>query len=236
MVSELKLKEEQVQQARKALAMSQAQVATARALVTETKAGLSRAEANHNYWKSQSTRFTGLVRDNVLDRQTQEEALNQFRSAAAAVAEAEAKIESARAGQQEKEMPGTRRRWTSARPTRIGSQADLVGYARLTAPYDGVVTQKNVDTRKFVQPATGPQADVLYVVERTDVVRIFVQVPETDADWVSVARPATIRVQALQNQEFKGKVTRTASSLNQVSRPSSRRSICRTRKCRRRSG
>ena len=39
----------------------------------------------------------------------------------------------------------------------------------------------NVNTRQFVQPATGGQADVLYVVERTDKVRVFVSVPETDA-------------------------------------------------------
>ena len=62
------------------------------------------------------------------------------------------------------------------------------------------------------------QGDVLYVVERTDIVRIFVPVPETDADWVRIGTPATVRVRALQGQEFKGKVTRTAWSLNQVSR------------------
>jgi multidrug efflux pump subunit AcrA (membrane-fusion protein) len=81
-----------------------------------------------------------------------------------------------------------------------------------------VVTQKNIDTRKFVQPATGTQADVLYVIERTDIVRIFVSVPETDADWVREGAPATVRVQALQGQEFKGKVTRTAWSVNRTTR------------------
>ena len=43
-------------------------------------------------------------------------------------------------------------------------------------------------------------------------------VPETDADWVRIGMPVTVRVQALQGQEFRAKVTRTASSLNQVSR------------------
>jgi multidrug efflux pump subunit AcrA (membrane-fusion protein) len=219
MVSELKLKAELVHQAQKALAMSKAQVVTAAAQVQEAEAGLSRADANSNYWKSQSARFASLVNDSVLDKQTQEETFNQFRSAAAALTEAKAKIESAKALLQEKERnqekaevdvlvaDADRRR-----------QADLVGYAALTAPYDGVVTQRNINSKQFVQPATATQGDVLYIVERTETVRIFVSVPETDADWVHIGTPATVRVQALQGQEIKGKVTRTAWSLNQVSR------------------
>jgi HlyD family secretion protein len=221
MVSELKLKEEKVEQARKALAMAQAQVATAKAHVQEVVAGLSRAEENRNYWKSQSARFANLVKDSVIDRQSQEEAFNQYRSASAALEEAKAKIESAKAAQQEKESARDKaevdiRAADAARQ----QQADLVGYATLKAPYDGVVTQRNnnLSTGQFVHPATGAQADVLYVVERTDTVRIYVSVPETDADWVHVGTAATIRVQALQGQEFKGEVTRTAWSLNNVTR------------------
>ena len=199
--------------------MTKAQVATAKAQVQEAEAGLSRAEANNNYWKSQRRRFTSLVKESVLDKQTQEETLNQFRSAAAALAEAKAKIESAKAVQQEKERTRDKAEVDiRAAEADRRRQADLVAYATLTAPYDGVVTQRNINTKQFVQPATSTQGDVLYVVERTDIVRIFVSVPETDADWVRIGTPATVRVQALQGQEFKGKVTRTAWSLNQVSR------------------
>jgi len=219
MVSELKLKEEQVQQAQKALAMTTAKVATAKSQVKEAEAAHSRAKYTHDYWQGQSARFTGLVQDRVLDKSTQEETLNQFRSAASALVEAKAKIESAKAVEHEKAVTRDKaevdvRAAEAARRT----QADLVSYATLTAPYDGIVSQKNVNTQQFVQPATGGKGDVLYVVEKTDIVRIFVPVPETDADWVRIGTPATVRVQALQGQEFKGKVTRTAWSLNQVSR------------------
>jgi multidrug resistance efflux pump len=219
MVAELKLKEEMVQQATKSLAMAKAQVATAKAHVQEAEAAVSRAEATHSYWKSQSARFASLVQDSVLDKQTQEETLNQFRSAAAALAEAEAKVQSAKALQQEKESAQDKAmvdiRAAEADRRR---QADLVSYATLTAPYDGVVTQRNINTKQFVQPATGNPGDVLYIVERTDVVRIFVSVPETDADWVHIGTPARVRIQALQGQEFKGTVTRTAWSLNRTTR------------------
>jgi HlyD family secretion protein len=219
MLSDLKLKEEQVQQAQKILELTEAQVVTAKSQVQEAEAAHSRAEYTHDYWKGQSMRFNSLVKDNVLDKQTQEDTLNQFRSAASALSEAKAKIASAKALEQEKQVTRAKaeidiRAADAARRV----QADLVGYATLKAPYDGVVSQKNVNVQQFVQPATGAKGDVLYVVERTDIVRIFVSVPETDADWVRIGMPATVRVQALLGQEVKGKVTRTAWSLNQVSR------------------
>ena len=44
--------------------------------------------------------------------------------------------------------------------------------------------------------------------------RVFVEVPETDAAWVKKGAKAVIRVQALQGQEFHGEVTRTSYSLD----------------------
>src|SRR5262249_46996613 len=108
------------------------------------------------------------------------------------------------------------------------TQADLVGYASLRAPFAGLVTQKNVSTKQFVQPSPQIGAEVrgskienasaLYVVKKTDVVRICTAVPETDADWVRIGMTATIRVRGLPGQEFKRPVTRTASSLHPLSR------------------
>lgn len=219
LVSQLNLKVEQVHQAEKSLAMAKAQVATAAAQVHEAQAALTRAEANNSYWKSQSARFTSLVKESVLDKQTQEETLNQFRSAAAALTEAQAKVQSTQAMEKEKESARDKAEVDiRAADADRRRQADLLGYATLTAPYDGVVTQRTINTKQFVQPGTGSLGDVLYIVERTDIVRIFMSVPETDASWVRVGAPAIVRVQALQGQEFQGAVARTASSLNQLTR------------------
>jgi multidrug efflux pump subunit AcrA (membrane-fusion protein) len=220
LVAELQQKDEQVRQAEKMLAMAGAQVVTAKAQVEERKAGLARAEADRNYWRSQSERMTRLTQGSqVVDRQTAEEAANQLRSASAALKEAEAKVTSARANQAEKEAAKDKAeadvRAAEADRRRV---AALVGYTQLTAPYDGVVTQRTVNTGQFVQPATGVKGDVLFRVERTDVVRVFVAVPEAEAAWVGVGAPARVRVQALLGQEFGGRVTRTAWSLNNTTR------------------
>src|SRR5262249_9003230 len=56
----------------------------------------------------------------------------------------------------------------------------------------------------------------LHVVERRDLLRVLVEVPEMDAAWVAKDAPARIRVQALQWQEFGGTVVRTSYSVDRT--------------------
>jgi HlyD family secretion protein len=81
-----------------------------------------------------------------------------------------------------------------------------------------VVTRRNINTDDFVQPPTAGKGEPLYVVERRDVMRVFVPVPETDAPWVGKGAQARVRVQALVGQEFNGKVARTSYSLDRTVR------------------
>jgi hypothetical protein len=103
-----------------------------------------------------------------------------------------------------------------------------VGYLTLPAPFDGVIVARNANTFDFVLPTTGdptalPRAPYLspsgaaapiYVVDRTDVVRIFVDIPERDADFVKVGTKATVVVRAYRDEPIPATVTRTAWALN----------------------
>jgi multidrug efflux pump subunit AcrA (membrane-fusion protein) len=98
--------------------------------------------------------------------------------------------------------------------------AAMLAYAQITAPYDGVVTKRLVDIGHLLQP-TGAQADngrPLFAVVRTDPVRIFVDVPEADAALVRPGTPARVLVQALQEREFEGRVTRSSWVLDTQTR------------------
>ncbi len=219
MVSELNLKKEQVEQAKKGLAVAEAQVVTARALIKEAEASLGRAQAANDFWKGQNERFGQLVDKSVLDKQTHEETTKQFRAATASLAEAEAKILTARAMLQEREATRQKaevdiRAATAARER----QDDLVRYATFVSPYDGVVTRRNINTFDFVQPPTAGKGEPLYVIERRDTMRIIVDVPETDAVWVAKGTKATVRVLALQGREFPGVVARTSYALDRATR------------------
>ena len=107
-----------------------------------------------------------------------------------------------------------------------------VGYLTLSAPFDGVIVSRNANTFDFVLPARGdPSADSrapydspsgsaapIYVVDRTDIVRIFVDIPEKDADYVHIGSKATILVKAFRDDPIPGSVTRTSWALNVKSR------------------
>src|SRR5262249_4125271 len=95
----------------------------------------------------------------------------------------------------------------------------LLNYAKITAPYAGVVIKRNVNTRDFFQPAAGgSKGEPLFVVARMDPVRIFVDVPETDAVWVTKGDRARVRVRGLPGEEFEGQVTRSTWAVDPKAR------------------
>jgi multidrug efflux pump subunit AcrA (membrane-fusion protein) len=91
-------------------------------------------------------------------------------------------------------------------------------YARITAPYDGIVTRRNVHTGHFVQPSnsgtTSKAAEPLFVVMRTDLMRLVVQVPENDAPLVKIGAKTSVRLQANPGEEIVDKVERTSWSVD----------------------
>ena len=193
LVEEVKQKTEQVHLAEKILAVAQARIVTAKAQVREAEAALARFEASHNYWKGQSERFTRIGKNSqVMDKQSVEEALNQYRSAAAGVKEAEAKIASAQANQLE--MESTRDKAKADIDVARADQrrmAALLSYAEIRAPFDGIVSHRHVHTGHFLHPSvagnTG-KAETLFVVVRMDRVRVFLEVPEADSVLVHDGR------------------------------------------------
>ena len=101
-----------------------------------------------------------------------------------------------------------------------GRAAAILGYARIEAPYDGVLTRRGVDTGSFVQPPAGNPAVAppLFEIARTDRVRIFVDVPEADAPLVKDGGPARVLVQALGQRELPGRVARSSWLLDDRTR------------------
>ena len=68
--------------------------------------------------------------------------------------------------------------------------AALLGYTKIKAPFDGVITRRNVDAGWLVQvPAGSAPAAPLFVETRMDTVRVFMDVPEADAAQVADGMP-----------------------------------------------
>jgi RND family efflux transporter MFP subunit len=218
--------EAEIQQAVAAVKVAQATAASAQAQVTEAQAVIERSQADYERWKSELARMTELAEKGAVTRKLVDETESNFRSADSTRNETAAKIKSARAllavsqAQIEKadaDLAASKAKLQVARADEQRLQA-LCGYAVIRAPYDGIVTTRNIDTGHLVQSGVGNAGKPLLIVVRTDIVRIFVDVPEADAILTEPQGEALVRVPSLSAETFRGMVTRTAWVLNSGTR------------------
>jgi RND family efflux transporter MFP subunit len=182
-----------------------AAVGQADAEIKQAIAAIERAEAERDHRKSQFDRLSRIGRSGVIDRENVEESKFALAAARAAVNKAKADVLVAE------------RRLPVAQKARDYAQT-LLRYTKIRAPFDGVVTKRNANDDDFVHPPTGRKGEALYVVEQVDPVRVFVNVPETEALWVRKQDEAIVHSRAFRGQPIKGKVTRTARSLDPTTR------------------
>jgi RND family efflux transporter MFP subunit len=94
----------------------------------------------------------------------------------------------------------------------------LFDYARITAPYDGVVTWRFSDTGSLVQAGTSNTSGLPVVtVAEIDILRLRIPVPESVAAKVKIGDSADVHVQAT-GEHFTGKVARFTDSLDTSTR------------------
>jgi RND family efflux transporter MFP subunit len=97
----------------------------------------------------------------------------------------------------------------------------LLGYARLTAPFNGVVTARQVDPGAFIPAATsGIAAQTAAVLTLMDfeTVRAQVPIPEIESTLVRQGQPVKVSIEGLPGRSFEGKVTRFAYALDEATR------------------
>ncbi len=203
--------EADVEQAQKAVASAEANLATSDAMVVEAKALKDR-------WESESRRFTSLAKTGTIDDQSREETLNQFKASAARVVSTEAAVRKAKADRDKAlaDVRSMQARVDVAKADTLEAEA-MLGYAKIRAPFDGVVTVLKVKNGAFVQPTGGPN-DWLFKVARLDPVRVVIDVPEADAELVKEKAEVKLTIQSLSGPSLSGTVARTSWALEPGSR------------------
>jgi RND family efflux transporter MFP subunit len=216
----------EVRQAGKALDAAKAAERSAAAKAEEAKAGRKRVAANHDRWKSEFARVEGMVGKKVLDEQTRDETKNQFASAAAMLEEVEARVRSAEATAVE----STARREKSEADVSVAeaklkvAEADaarslaMLDYTQIKAPYKGFITERRVNPGELLQPSGTGRDAPLFVLTRSDPLRIFIDVPEADAAFVKAGAKVSVRLPALRGEAITGTITRTSWGLDSHAR------------------
>ncbi len=234
------LDEQRIELAKKIVEVAAADVKAAKARLEEAQSILGKYQAEADRWDTEVKRLTREVSRGVVDAQVLLESTNQFRSSARR-ATPRGRASGRRRRRSSPSRPSSPRprstsaspaptwRWRPASAKRIEA---WVGYITLAAPFDGVIVARNANTFDFVQPGTGdPTADPrspyrspsgnsapIYVVDRTDIVRIFVDIPEQDANYVMSGPRPPCWSRAIRDEPIKGTVTRTSWALNVKSR------------------
>ena len=97
----------------------------------------------------------------------------------------------------------------------LKSVTDMEGYLKVTAPFDGVVTERNVHPGALVGPGSGAGASTPMVrLVESDRLRLVVPVPEAYTAGVTIGVEMPFSVAAYPGQSFSGKVARIAQSVD----------------------
>lgn len=174
--------------------LRQARATLKRALATLDQAGtnLALARTSMERWKS-------LIPEQAVSQQEMDERLTAYEAQQAVLRAAEENV-----------------RANEANVKRI---EELQSFQRLTAPFSGVITARNVDTGALISAGSGGAGvRELFRIAETDPLRIYVYVPQTFVPYVQPGQAAAVLIRELPGQRFDGRVIRHAGALDPASR------------------
>lgn len=87
------------------------------------------------------------------------------------------------------------------------------GYARIVAPFDGVVTARNTDVGALINPGSS-SGQALFVVSDVSKLRVYVQVPQNFAPTVTHGANATLTVPEYPGRSFAARFDASAQAVN----------------------
>ncbi|HEY2406882.1 MAG TPA: efflux RND transporter periplasmic adaptor subunit [Polyangiaceae bacterium] len=171
------------------------QLGQARASIAKARAAKVQAEANQHLAVSRADRAQKLGQEGLAAQQDVETAQAQ-----SAISDADTKVADAE---------------IAAEQANIQRLMDLKAFARVTSPFAGTVTARTVDRGSLVTAGNGTP---MFKLASTDIVRVFMNVPQDVAPSVAVGATATVLVREFPGQKFEGTVAHTAGALDPATR------------------
>ncbi len=95
---------------------------------------------------------------------------------------------------------------------------ELQGFQKIVSPFTGIVTARNIDNGILVTSGSGAQSQPLFRVAQTDTLRIYVNVPQTNARSVGTGQDARVTFREIPDKTFSAKVVRTSGALDPAAR------------------
>jgi RND family efflux transporter MFP subunit len=186
--------DQQILQAKAAL--QQAQAALDQALANQQK-GLSDLELA----RVTAERWNQVAARGGVSRQENDQYQAQYRAQVASVQALDKAVAAQRSN-------------IAAAEANLGRLDEMQRYRLVKAPFDGVITVRNVDTGALVNAGN----TLLFRIAQTGTLRTYINVPQTNASSITAGQAAQVTVSNLPGRRFMGTVARTANSLDPASR------------------
>ncbi len=190
------------------LRQDDAAIKNAQDMVRHAEHELSRSEAQHKVAQLEFDRLNGVAKTKpgLVAQQEVDDAEGKALGSAAQVEAAKATLEASQS------------QLAAAQSKREHDQA-LFDYSKITAPFDGVVTQRYANYGTLMQAGTGSSTQVLPLVRlsQENLFRLVIPVPESYVRFIHIGDQVNVRVPAL-NRDFPGKVTRFSVDVKEDTR------------------
>src|SRR6266850_3081986 len=219
--------DQELSQARAALAQTRSSLAQARASLTQSQANLSQAhaaldqsKANEGFAGITADRFTRLERAELVAHQDADEKRTALAAARAATAVSQANVAAMQAniGALEASV-GAAQANVAANEANVQRLMALQSFQRVEAPFAGIITARGTDRGALITAGSGNGASPpLFRIARVEKLRIFVNVPQTFVRSIAVGQEVRVLVPEYPQRPFVGKIASTAGALDPASR------------------
>lgn len=208
----------QINQSEARVKVARAQREAAAALEKVAEADLERLTARRQFAEKQYARVNGLVAERATTKLLADEQMSDLAAAVAAERTGAAEILSAKAkllaadaaiDQAQADTEEAKANLGVAQARMDRSQTSLE-YAKIIAPFDGVVTHRTYHLGALVRSADEGGQQPLFTVKRNDLMRVVVLVPDDDVVYTKVGQKAVVRVDSLAGRLFQGTLARIA--------------------------
>lgn len=180
---------------------AEAAIEQAQAATEQAQAALAQGKANRELARLTADRLKRLVEKGISPQQDGDQAQAQL-------AAQDANVQAL-----EKAILAQQSNLVAARAN-LARLQEVQGYRVVKAPFDGVITLRNVDVGALVSTGT----TLLYRIAQIGTLRTYVNVPQASVNAVHVGQAATLTVSHLPGRTFKGTVARTAKALDPSTR------------------
>ncbi len=105
-----------------------------------------------------------------------------------------------------------------SREANVAQLEELQSFEKVEAPFDGIVTARNIDIGALIAAGGAAPARELFHMAAIDTLRVYVSVPESYAPAIHIGATAAVTLDEFPGQSFTGSLVRTANAIDMTSR------------------